>query len=987
VAGLSLGAPPAAAARTEAPGERYVREALLGAGGMGRVYLAFDRTLGRWVAVKEAREGAAAAAALDREAAVVGRLDHPGVVAVHDRGVGPDGRPWYAMRLVRGQTLREAVEARPGLAERLLLLTHFRDLCQAVAHAHSAGVVHRDLKPDNVLVGAFGETQVVDWGLAVGADAPPEPGVAGSPPWMAPEQARGEAADRRTDVWGLGAVLFHLLTGAPIRSGGDGAALLARATAEAPPPVGAREPRVPAELAAITTRALQMAREDRYPDAAALAADVERYLTGERVSAHQYGAGELLARFVRAWRAPLVVAAVAAALLGVGALVATGRLAAERDTAVRARADAEQALRGSWLAQARQHAAAGRPAAAGVLGAAALAGGEDPEARGAVLAALSQWPARRLSAAALGDCPNPVLDAGDGWLCRSADAVWAAGPGGTRWRVPGRAVDVTVAGPLVAVQHEKTAVLLDHATGERRGTYTRISPLPLMGTPDGRFAARRWEGTSWSGPLDPLRQRLHVGCAGRMPPRESALHPWAPLHASGCADGAVAVTAGDQPPVVWPTGVSVAEHGDVSTLAWAPDGVHLALGWYRARLGWLNVQTGAFRSVALPGDAAVTDIAVSPDSALLAVRRDDSSVQVWDATSLARVADLPGARGVALRWEDATVLRVLGEALVRWEITRQPAPPEIPVGFGVAGVMVRPDGAAVWTTHSDGVVVQTPLAPGVPGWHRVVGRGVVGAADPSPTGAGLLVSPAEDREVLALGPDGQPTARWSATGGVRQLVALGADDVLAVDYGGVAWRLRPGSAGVLPGCAPGAWRTILPSRRRGPALLLGWDQSLAIVGPEGCGPPLPHRGTRAAVGPTGAWLVALDADGLYRAPMEAGPVAWRAPLDLGETQSLAVSPDGRWVVAGGRDAALRVFSADTGTLRAVLRGHGGRVSAIDFTPDGRWMVSGAWDGTARSWALAALEEAPAALAATLAAWGWPGPDALDAAVSRPLTRR
>jgi eukaryotic-like serine/threonine-protein kinase len=213
---------------------RYAVGAQIGQGGMARVYTALDRHLDRDVALKEARPGTEAR--LAREARVMARLDHPNIVPVHDAGRGEDGRAFYTMRLVRGRSLAATLAATPSLAGRLRYVRTVLAVAEAVAFAHSRGVVHRDLKPANILVGAFGETQVMDWGIARVLGAPTEGatdvsppvgdaaltaagGVIGTPRYMSPEQARGEPVDGRADVWGLGAVLYEVLAGAPPRTG------------------------------------------------------------------------------------------------------------------------------------------------------------------------------------------------------------------------------------------------------------------------------------------------------------------------------------------------------------------------------------------------------------------------------------------------------------------------------------------------------------------------------------------------------------------------------------------------------------------------------------------------------------------------------------------------------------------------------------------------------------------------------------------------
>jgi serine/threonine protein kinase len=220
-----------------------------------------------------------------REAQVIARLEHPGIVPLHDVGTLPDGRVFYAMKLVRGRRLDELANGN-GAGERgtTELLRIVLRICEAVALAHARGVVHCDLKPENVMVGEFGEVLVMDWGVAHALDvAETERVVAGTRGFMAPEQERGEAVDPRTDVHALGAMLRALIA-APSRP-----------------------------LRAIASKATAADRADRYPDAGALAAEIVRYLDGEPLAAYRGHALERCGRWLARNRA--LVAVVAAYLV------------------------------------------------------------------------------------------------------------------------------------------------------------------------------------------------------------------------------------------------------------------------------------------------------------------------------------------------------------------------------------------------------------------------------------------------------------------------------------------------------------------------------------------------------------------------------------------------------------------------------------------------------------------------------------------------
>jgi serine/threonine protein kinase len=249
--------------------EVYVVEGEVGRGGMGRIVSARDQRLGRPVAIKELhRDLKDGASRFVREALVTARLQHPSIVPVYEAGRWPDGVPFYAMKMVTGQSLSALIRSKPTLAGRLALLPHVIAVAEAMAYAHSQRIIHRDLKPANVLVGPFGETVVVDWGLAkdlsrATADEPVTPAVAsrhgsadstvvgtvlGTPHFMPPEQARGEPVDERADVYALGAILYYLLRGEPPHSGKTANEALAAVVSGAPEPVETYVPDAPQEL-------------------------------------------------------------------------------------------------------------------------------------------------------------------------------------------------------------------------------------------------------------------------------------------------------------------------------------------------------------------------------------------------------------------------------------------------------------------------------------------------------------------------------------------------------------------------------------------------------------------------------------------------------------------------------------------------------------------------------------------------------------------
>ena len=255
----------------------FVKE--LGRGGMGTVYLAEDSELTRYVAIKVLNTPEVTddlRRRMIREAQIIARLEHPGIVPVHDVGTLPDGRIYYAMKFVRGSRLDEYAAHGASLNDRL---RKFQAVCDAVAFAHAHGVIHRDLKPQNIMIGSFGEVLVLDWGIAKIRDDPRQAAVystsdgtvIGTRNYMSPEQARGEIdIDERADIYSLGAVLSFLLTDQKVSKAAD----------------------------AIRLKAMAPAPGERYASASELSADIGRLLDAEPVSAYRESALEKAGRWV-----------------------------------------------------------------------------------------------------------------------------------------------------------------------------------------------------------------------------------------------------------------------------------------------------------------------------------------------------------------------------------------------------------------------------------------------------------------------------------------------------------------------------------------------------------------------------------------------------------------------------------------------------------------------------------------------------------------
>jgi WD40 repeat protein len=332
------------------PRQRYHVLGEHGRGGLGRVSRAHDCVLHRDVAIKEllARTSVNELRFM-REALITARLEHPGIVPVHEAGRWDDGTPFYAMKLVSGRPLRDLIAERTTVDARIGLLHHVIAVADAIAYAHGCNIIHRDLKPANIIVGDFGETVVIDWGLAKDLnttdDAPFASGplgrkgndelttagsVLGTPAYMAPEQARGEHVDQRADVFAIGAMLWELCSvqRVPPAEERQRHRMLRRAGLDQ-------------DLAAIIDKALAPDPKHRYPDAGALASDLRAFKSGARIAARNYSLPGLLAHWIRRHRALTVSLTAAVALAVTGVAFYIRDIASERDRADAARVEAE----------------------------------------------------------------------------------------------------------------------------------------------------------------------------------------------------------------------------------------------------------------------------------------------------------------------------------------------------------------------------------------------------------------------------------------------------------------------------------------------------------------------------------------------------------------------------------------------------------------------------------------------------------------------
>jgi len=338
-------------------------------GGLGQVFVAKDLELNREVALKEIlpdlNQHDSVRLRFLREAEITGGLEHPGIVPVYGLGSHADGSPYYAMRFIRGDSLQSAIDryhatdnsgesVRSRHLQLRSLLRRFVDVCNALAYAHSRGVLHRDLKPGNIMLGRYGETLVVDWGLAKCQVTSPHDSdesvlmpkgsdeavqqtalgqAIGTPAFMSPEQAQGHVnqLNATTDVYSLGATLYILLTGRAPFEGPDAGQVLQRVISGDFPPPRRIQPNVPKPLDAICLKAMALRAEDRYQSPQELSADIESFLADEPIDAWQEPWHDRARRWMRKHQTLASSTAVAVVLTAIGLATFSVVLASAND--------------------------------------------------------------------------------------------------------------------------------------------------------------------------------------------------------------------------------------------------------------------------------------------------------------------------------------------------------------------------------------------------------------------------------------------------------------------------------------------------------------------------------------------------------------------------------------------------------------------------------------------------------------------------------
>jgi WD40 repeat protein/serine/threonine protein kinase len=942
-------AEPVESSAAEEPAPRYTVIRLQGEGGVGQVWLVHDADLGRDVALKELRSermcNRPLAARFLREARITAQLQHPGIVPVYDLAPGrfkPDGRwaepPFYTMRFVQGRTLSEAARTfhekraagTAGPLDQAALLNAFVRVCDTVAYAHSRFVIHRDLKSENVALGDFGEVMVLDWGFAkflgeseenTGLMADPTPHgpanqtvagqILGTPAYMAPEQAAGrpELVDCRTDVYGLGAILYEILTGRPPFVGTDAQEVLRQVREEEPPPPQKVCSDVPRPLAAVCRKALARDPAARYASATDLGREIQRWLADEPVLAHPEPAMRRLQRWAR--RNKTLVAAVAALVftcltaLGLGTYLLERqqtRAAAEQSTrASAAREVLETQLYYHRIALAERERAANNPSRATQL---------------------------------LADCPERQR----GWEWYCLNRLCYADPLTLRGHTA--AVSAIAFSPdgnhLVSAGHDRTARIWDTRTGAPIRTLTGHDDVVygVSYSPDGdRIASGSWDRTVkvW----DATTGKVILVCRG---------HDEVITRVAFSPDGRLLASLSSEAVWVWDarTGAPIRTLGPVGGrnrygLAFSPDSRFVAVTTDDPQVVIWEVETGKEMQVFHGHTSAVKNVAFSPDGRLVAsgagdiARSQPGEVKVWLAESGQEVFSLHGHTdpiyGVAFSPNGKRLVSASQDHTVKiWDSrTGQETLTIHAHADTVRAVVFSPDGQRLATACVDGEIKiwdATPLETEKPAHHyrTLVGHGA--------TVFSVAFFP-DGRRLAALS-DNETIRTWDVNAGheleYRRLavepqiyaLALSPDAHLlaTATTDGIVWLIDP---------TTGERKRELRGHPHGPV------KSLAFS-PDGR-----HLAMSSWV--RAVWVFDVTTGDVIRT------LSGHDDAVIG----VAYSPDGRLIASASYDQTVRIWDAETGEMRYTLLGHTSRVFSVAFSPKGDLLASASDDGTIRLW--------------------------------------
>lgn len=909
-------------------GYRVVRE--LGSGGMGTVYECEQDNPRRAVAIKVIRPGLASPVLVKRfahEAQILGRLHHPGIAQIYEAGLTEQGQPFFAMELIRGTSLDR--HARQHALPVRDVLALFVRVCDAVQHAHDKGVVHRDLKPGNILVDESGQPKVLDFGVAraTGADLQTAAGrtevgqLVGTLNYMSPEQIAADPAliDPRSDVYSLGVILFELLAD---RLPYDLAALplpeVARVIRDRDPSsLGSISVRLRGDVETIVAKALEKEPERRYRSAGELGADVRRFLNHEPIRARRPSAAYVLRKFARRHK-PLVgglIGVVTALVVGlIGTTLFATREADQRGRAERlARQESDQRDRSERLAR--------------------LATNEKHTA-------LQQAYRARLSAAAAALQNHDVADAAH----QLAEAPTELR--GWEWYHLSGCLDDRSA--RITALPGAALFLLRTATGVRVGQIVPDGHMRLTdldgGNPHEVPFNPRGEAVGLVFPVNGVRLveegprllwdtsaasrfRLRLAVRPQLSPNGSRLvRP-----AARRSDGGVDITVHDTATGAR-TAVCTGHKTNVWALAFSPDGARFASTDDDGMVYVWNADTGARVSACLGHTSKVLSAAFDPAGARLVTASADGTVRQWDPAtgrSLGPPYDRHSGEALAAEYSPDGEWVVSGGADRTVRVWRAAGRQEVAVLRGHTGavteVVFTPDGKRVVSLSQERGL----------GWP---GDNTVGVWDVTPrSGPPVLRDHTSYVSAVGFSPDG----RWIASGGWDRTVRLWD----AATGEACASLSHPVRLRTLTFAPSGEW---LATGGEDDDVVRIWDVGTARLRREFHGPGKSIRTLTAS--PDGRRVAATAGDPRQGSRFAVYDCGTGASLFASAGAALAYSPDGHRLAARSADGrALLLLDANTHEVEARFTGHEGLIHAAAFSRDGRLLASCGADRAVRVW--------------------------------------
>jgi WD40 repeat protein len=995
--------------------DRYEQICEHARGGLGRIVRAVDRRLGRTVAVKELlRRDDAHEARFVREALITARLEHPGIVPVHEAGRWPNGDPYYVMKLVEGRTLKELMASHQIPRERLGLLPHLIAVADAVGYAHSEGVVHRDVKPSNVIVGSFGETIVVDWGLArdikrdlaepmaellaEGSGVSTISGkVVGTPAYMAPEQARGELVDARADVYAIGAVLYELMAGKAPHADETPKAMLDRVIAGPPAPIDSVVTAVPPELADIIGKAMSRLPEERYANATLLAEDLRAFQTGKLVSAHAYTPWQLVRKKLAQHRGVVAVALASAVALGAVGVESFHTVVAERDIARGERGRADSARQ---LAEAKRREL--------VLLAAVTSLRKDPTA---AIAWLKQYPMGSADLEQVVDVIDEAVALGAArFVFRPGDWVFDATftPDGKEVVAVARDGNVrrydlstgamTILGKMpsdpeaIAMSPDGRSVIVGGAMGEiisyplHGGTTKKLTERGKMVTSlefapagdqlivdrDGRAELLDLDGNlTRIGPSTAQRtavaERDSTKRAALVTPNQVAVGSGDPSRViaqtdrqitwlSLSPDGAVVLLADGQSVYAVPyKGGTLAKLVDfpaeILGITWSTDLAQAVVVGKRDDMPLIAFPSHTVRTLRGHTDSVYSAV-FTRDSRTLLTASDDSTARIWN---------LADGSSQVLRGHDDDAYRIHLSPDEKLAVTASldGSIRVWPLENSDAKVMLEGPPILMLTVEGDKALVRT--ATSIARWDLDTG-----AREPLLSwqhGLGVGVPSPDGERLIALGPkwtlelrrrDGKPPLVLAGHHGVISHIEWSRDGSVAYSssYDGTLrkWDLATGTSTLLVDGDAPVRGFALSADHRVAAQV---GDSAMMIDAEG------HSET-LGTGP--AWCTRKAqfdriGDRLLIQRCDKGFEIFDGkqlvtlPTDGNAIERIAMSPDGERIAGAMSDRTIRIWDV-RGALVKVLRGHTDLVLDVAFSPDGTELASASYDKTVRIWEIA-----------------------------------